>query len=70
MMQSKSIDELKDVRYVSVEQNLPKPEKINDYVTQMGDPYNFKWKHISVTVDFTPSGPTIEECCMGLALPC
>jgi len=70
MLENITTTGLVDIRTISVEPSLPKPEKVNNFITQIDDPYHFKWKHLTITADFDPNGPTIEECLQGLVFPC
>ena len=54
--------DLVDIRDVAVDKNLSKPERIAEYIRQIGDPYNFRCGKFTVTVKFTENGPTFEEC--------
>ena len=54
--------ELVDIRDVSVDKNLPKHERIAEYIRQIKDPYHFKCGKFIVTARFAESGPTLEDC--------
>jgi len=54
--------ELVDIRDVSVDKNLPKHERIAEYIRQIKDPYHFKCGKFTVKVRFADSGPTLEDC--------
>ena len=53
---------LVDIRDVSVNKNLPKRERITEYLRQIKDPYHFKCGKFTVTACFADSGPTLEDC--------
>jgi hypothetical protein len=53
---------LVDIRDVSVDKNLPKQERISEYIRQIKDPYHFKCGKFTVTARFVESGPTLEDC--------
>jgi len=53
---------LVDIRDVSVNKNLPKRERIAEYLRQIKDPYHFKCGKFTVTARFADSGPTLEDC--------
>ncbi len=57
---------LVDIRTVLVDKNLPKCERIAEYVRQIKDPYHFICGKFTVTAVFDANGPTIEECLQGL----
>ena len=53
---------LVDIRDVAVDSSLPKEERIAEYLRQIKDPFHFKCGKFTVTVRFTETGPTIEDC--------
>lgn len=55
-------DNLVDIRDVSVDKNLPKHERIAEFIRQIKDPYYFKCGKFIVTARFADSGPTLEDC--------
>lgn len=54
--------DLVDIRDVSVDKNLPKQERIAEYVRQIKNPYHFKCGKFSVRVKYADDGMTIEDC--------
>lgn len=58
--------ELVDIRDVSVNRELPKEERIADFVRQIGNPYLFKCGKYTVRASFSENGQTLEECIKGL----
>lgn len=58
--------ELVDIRTVHVDQDLPKEERIREYVRQIRNPYRFKCGDFIVTASFATDGVTIEERLRGL----
>ena len=54
--------ELVDIRDVKVDKNLPKKERIMEFLRQIKDPYHFKCGNFTVTAKFPEGGPTLEEC--------
>jgi hypothetical protein len=54
--------ELVDIREVRVDKNLPKRERIAEYLRQIKDPYRFKCGKFTVTVRFADNGITLEDC--------
>jgi hypothetical protein len=62
MLQSKKSTELVDIRSVSVDNNLPKQERIAEFIRQIKDPYHFRCGKYTVKVRFAESGPTLEDC--------
>ncbi len=61
-MSSVENDVLIDIRDVSVDKNLPKEERIAEYVRQIRNPLCFKCGKFTVQVRFTQNGPTLEDC--------
>lgn len=59
-------DELVDIRSVKINRELPKDERIADYVRQIKNPYHFKCGKYTVKVSFSENGQTLEECIKGL----
>ena len=62
----KAATELVDIRTVTVEQDLPKPERIIEYVRQLKDPYLYICGKYTITARHPDSGPTLEECLQGM----
>jgi len=54
--------ELVDITAVSVDRDLPKPERIAEFIRQIKNPYRFKCGDFIVTTRFAADGPTLEEC--------
>ena len=54
--------DLVDIRDVCVDKDLPKQERINEFVRQIKDPYHFRCGKFVVTARFAEDGPTLEEC--------
>ncbi|MCL2776036.1 MAG: hypothetical protein FWD71_22230 [Oscillospiraceae bacterium] len=54
--------DLIDIREVLVDKNLPKHERIAEYIRQIKDPYHFKCGKFTITAKFAESGPTLEDC--------
>jgi len=53
---------LVDIRNVSVDKNLPKHEKIVEFVRQIEDPWHYKCGKFTVTAKYSIDGPKIEDC--------
>jgi len=60
--------ELVDIRDVSVDNTLPKQERVAEYVRQIKDPYHFKCGKFTVRAKFAGNGPTLEAC-LGQMMP-
>lgn len=54
--------ELVDIRDIQVDKNLPKRERIAEYLRQIKDPYHFKCGKFTVTAKFAENGYTLEDC--------
>lgn len=61
-----NIDNLVDIRDVRVDKNLPRQERIAEYVRQIRDPYHFRCGKFVVTARFTEDGPPLEDCLRGM----
>ncbi len=57
---------LVDIRDVHVDRNLPREQRITDYIRQIKNPYLFKCGPFTVHVGFTANGISLEECIAGL----
>ena len=55
-------DELVDISDVIVDKNLPKQERIAEYIRQIRNPYRYKCGKFTVKARFNENGPTMEEC--------
>ena len=67
MQSSLNTNNLVDIRDVRVDKNLPKQERIADYVRQIKDPYHFRCGKFTVTAHYAEDGPSLEECLRGMA---
>ena len=54
-------EQLVDINDVSVDKNLPKQERIADFIRQIKDPYYFKCGKFTVKARFADNGVTLEE---------
>lgn len=59
-------DELVDIRTVSVSKELPKEERIAEFVRQIKNPYCFRCGDFTIRACFASDGVTIEERLQGL----
>lgn len=59
-------DALVDIRTVSVSKELPKEERIAEFVRQIKNPYCFKCGDFTIRATFASDGVTIEERLQGL----
>ena len=59
-------DRLADIRDVSVNKDLPREERIAEFVRQIRDPYHFKCGGFVVRASFSQGGATLEECLRGI----
>ena len=62
MQSSITTDSLVDIRNIKVDKNLPKQERIAEFVRQIKNPYRFRCGKFTVTARFTENGPTLEDC--------
>ena len=54
-------DTLRDIRDVTVNTNLPKQERILDFIRQIGNPYCYRHGKYVVKVSFTDTDVTLED---------
>lgn len=52
---------LVDIRDVKVNTDLPKPERIADFIKQIKNPYCYKCGKMIVKVSFSNTGETLED---------
>ena len=55
-----------DIRDIAVRNDLPREQRISEFIRQIKDPYHFKCGQFTVHVGFTPNGATLEECIAGI----
>ena len=55
-------EDLVDINDVSINSELPKEERIADFVSQIRNPYLFKCGKYTVKAVFSENGQTLEEC--------
>lgn len=65
-MNVSATEELVDIRGVSINRDLPKDERIADFVSQIKNPYLFKCGKYTVRASFSENGQTLEECVKSL----
>ena len=53
--------ELVDIRDVMIHTDLPKRERMLDFIRQIGDPYCYRHGKYSVQVSFADTDVTLEE---------
>ena len=54
-------DALYDIRDVNVNQELPKKERILDFIRQIRNPYCYRYGKYVVKISFTETDVTLEE---------
>lgn len=54
-------DSLVDIRDVTIRTELPKRERLLDFIRQIGDPYCYRHGKYVVRVSFTDTDVTLEE---------
>ena len=52
---------LRDIREVKVNTDLPKRERILDFIRQIGNPYCYRQGKYVVKISFTDTNVTLEE---------
>ena len=63
---SEDHNELVDIRDVSVNKDLPKEERIADFVKQIKNPYRFRCGDFVINACFSSGNTTIEDCLKGI----
>jgi len=58
-------DTLRDIRDVKVNPELPKKERILDFIRQIGNPYCYRHGKYVVKVSYTSTDVTLEERLLG-----
>ena len=53
---------LADIRDVSVDQNLPKEERIAEFLRQIKNPYCFRCGKFTVQAKYADNGVSLEDC--------
>ena len=53
---------LADIREVSVDQSLPKEERIAEFLRQIKNPYCFRCGKFTVRAQFANNGVSLEDC--------
>ena len=61
-------DTLVDINDISVNKDLPKPERIKEYVRQIKNPYCFKCGNFVVTAKYSDKGLSIEDCLQSIII--
>ncbi len=54
--------ELVDIRDVSVDPNLPREERIAEFVRQIKNPYLFRCGDFTIHAKYAKDGPSLEDC--------
>ena len=53
---------LADIRDVSIDPNLPKEERITEFLRQIQNPYCFRCGKFTVQARFARNGVSLEDC--------
>ena len=53
---------LADIRDVSVDQTLPKEERIAEFLRQIKNPYCYRCGKFTVRAQYTENGVSLEDC--------
>lgn len=59
---------LKDINNVKIDTSLPKEQRLEEYVAQLGDIEDFMCGQIRVKVSFAKNGLSLEDCIAGIIL--
>ncbi|MGN0179083.1 MAG: DUF6870 family protein [Monoglobaceae bacterium] len=63
-----SADELVDINDVKVSKDLPKKERIAEFIKQIKNPYCFKCGNFIVKARYTDNGLSMEDCLQSIML--
>ena len=63
-----SADELVDINDVKVSKDLPKQERIAEFIKQIKNPYCFKCRNFIVKARYTDNGLSMEDCLQSIML--
>lgn len=55
-------DTLVDIREVAVNPNLPREERVAEFLRQIRNPYHFRCGKFTVRAQYASNGMTLEEC--------
>ena len=55
------IDTLRDIRDVKINTDLPKEERILDFIRQIGNPYCYRHGKYVIKISFTDTNVTLEQ---------
>ena len=61
-------DPLVDINVISVNKDLPTPERIKEYIRQIKHPYRFKCGNFVVTAKYSDKGLSIEDCLQSIMI--
>lgn len=59
-------ESLVDIRSIAVKKDLPKADRIVEFVRQIKNPYRFCCGEFTVNVSFANNGVSLEECLQGI----
>jgi len=62
MQKIQTTSDLIDIRDITVNKNMSKKERIADFIKQIKDPHHFRCGQFTVTVKYSESNTTIEDC--------
>ena len=66
MRENEAAAHLVDIRNISVDRNLPKQERIAEFIRQIKNPYRFRCGKFIVTARFAENASTFEDCLRGV----
>ena len=64
----KNTESLVDINDISVDKNLPKSERIKEYIRQIKNPYCFKCGDFVVIARYSNNGLSIEDCLQSIII--
>ncbi len=62
------IENLVDIKDISVDKTLPKDKRIEEYIKQIKNPYCYRCGKFIVKASFSDNGVSMEECLKSILL--
>ena len=62
------IENLADIKDVSVDKNLPKDKRIAEYIRQIKNPYCYRCGKFIIKAKFSDNGISMEDCLRSILL--
>ena len=66
LAEDRQSESLVDIRSIAVKKDLPKADRIIEFVRQIKNPYRFCCGEFTINVSFANNGVSLEECLQGI----